>query len=136
MNKNEEILTWQRQKKIILKIYINFPIYKLSTLLNISYILLQKLNKILQEPDCYFVLFWNLKSLILLTLICFIIRCHSLSFFATCRHSLSLVVIPYHFLSWLSLVVPLFVICCTTHCHLLYHSLSLTFLFINDVNPF
>ena len=57
MNKNEEILTWQRQKKIILKIYINFPIYKLSTLLNISYILLQKLNKILQEPDCYFFLF-------------------------------------------------------------------------------
>ena len=57
MNKNDEILTWQRQKKIILKIYINFPTYKLSTLLNISYILLQKLNKILQEPDCYFVLF-------------------------------------------------------------------------------
>ena len=41
-------------QNIILKIYtINFPIYKLSIMLNIysSHILHKKLNKIPQEPD-------------------------------------------------------------------------------------
>ena len=64
-----------------------------------SYILLKKLNKIVQEPDCLSVSFWNIKLLYFtyshsysIVLSLFVIHCHSVSFFVTRCHSLSVVV--------------------------------------------
>ena len=78
-----------------------------------SYILYEKFNKILQEPDWSFVTFWNLKSLCFTCSHSFsfvvplpVIRCHSLSFVITRCHSLSHVVTRCYSLS---LVVPLVV---------------------------
>ena len=73
------------------------------------YTLNKKFNKIVQEPDWLFVSFWNLKSLLLLTLI----RFHSF------YHSLSFIVIFYYSLSFV-----------VTHCHSLYHWLSLVVAFV------
>ena len=94
-----------------------------------SYILLKKLNEIVQEPDCLSVSFWNIKLLYFtyshsysIVLSIAVIRCHSMSFFVTRSHSLSIVV---------PLVVNRFTTRChslsfvVTRCHLLYHSLSL-----------
>ena len=79
-----------------------------------SYILLKKLNIIVEEPDCLSVSLWNIKLLYFtyshshsIVLSRAVIRCHSVSFFVTRCHSLSI-------------VVPLVV----TRCHLLHHSLS------------
>ena len=73
-----------------------------------SYVLLKKLNNIVQEPDCPSVSFWDIKLLyftyshsysIVLSLA--VNHCHSMSFFVTRCHSLSL-------------AVPLVVTCCTS----------------------
>ena len=83
-----------------------------------SYIWHKKLNKIIQEPDWTFVLFWNLKSLYFICshLFSFVVPLpvfpwHSLSFVVTRCHSI------YHSLSFV-------VTRCTTHCYSLYNSLS------------
>ena len=101
-----------------------------------TYILHKKLNKILQESDWLFVLFWHLKSLYFICSHSFsfvvqlpAIRYHSLLFVITRCHSLSLdlsfVVTRCHSLS---LIV--------VSCHSLYHSLPLDVplvcLFINN----
>ena len=122
-----------------------------------SYILHKKLNKILKEQDWHFVLFCDLKSLIVFALIYFHLFNHFLSFAITNFHFLSLIVIHCHLL--LFVVICCHSIChllsfvvsrCTTRCHSLYHSLSyvvtliiirchslsldvpLAYLFIND----
>ena len=139
--------TSMMQARFILKVYHQWFINYLYCWIYSTYILHKKFNKILQEGDWSFVLFWNLKSLyficshslsflVPLPVIC----CHSLSLVITRCHSLSLAVFLCH--SWhliyrsLSLVVIfchslLFVVTsCTTRCHslyrchLLYHSLS------------
>ena len=78
------------------------------------YTLNKKFNKIVQEPDWLFVSFWNLKSLLLLTLICFHSFYHSLSFAVIHCHFLLLIVIRCHSLS---LIVPLVVTRCSIRCH-------------------
>ena len=91
-----------------------------------SYILHKKLNKILQEPDCPFVSFWNLNSFYFIFSHSFsfvvpisIIGCHSLSLVITRCHSLLLIDIRFHSIYHsLSFVVPR----CTTRYHSLYHS--------------
>ena len=91
-----------------------------------SYIFHKKLNKILQEPDCPFVSFWNLNSFYFIFSHSFsfvalipIIGCHSLSLVITLCHSLLLIAIRFHSIYHsLSFVVPR----CTTRCHSLYHS--------------
>ena len=105
-----------------------------------SFILHNKLNKIIQEPDWPFVSFRNIKSLYFtyphsfsFVLSLAVILCHSLSFFVTRCHSLSLVVIHCYSLSFV-------VTCCTTRCHSLSfvvplvvtrcHSLSLVVLLV------
>ena len=88
-----------------------------------SYILHRKLNKIIQEGHSpsrlAFCFFWNIKSLYFtyshsysFVLSLATIHCHSLSFFVTRCHSLSL-------------AVPLVVTRWITRCHSLYHSMSL-----------
>ena len=82
---------------IVLKIYvINFPIYKLSSLL--SSILHKNLNKILEEPDWPFVIL-KLKIINFIFSLWFI-----LALAVICSHSLTFIV---------------------TRCHSFYHSLSL-----------
>ena len=78
-----------------------------------NYILHKKVNKIFQEPDWSFVLFWNLKSLYFTWshLFSFVaplvfIGCLLLLFFITPCHSLSFVSTR-----------------CTNRCHSMYHSL-------------
>ena len=89
-----------------------------------SYILHRKLNKIIQEADwpsrLAFCFFWNIKSLYFtyshsysFVLSLAVIHCHSLLFFVTRCHSLSL-------------AVPLVV----TRCHSLYHSMSFVVPFV------
>ena len=109
-----------------------------------SYILLKKLNEIVQEPDCLSVSFWNMKLLYFTYSHSYSIVLHSLSFSATEYHFLFLVAIRCQSLyDSLSIVLPLvvtrchslslFVTCCTTRCHSL--SLIAPFvvcLFIND----
>ena len=88
-----------------------------------SYILYTKLNKIIQEAGwpsrLAFYFSWNVKSLCFtyfhshwFVLSLAVLCCHSLSFFVTRCHSLSL-------------AAPLVVTRWITHCHSLYHSMSL-----------
>ena len=78
---------------IVLKIYvINFPIYKLSSLL--SSILHKNLNKILEEPDWPFVILkLKIINFIFSHLIYFSSCCHLQSLINVYRHSL-LFVLP------------------------------------------
>ena len=95
-----------------------------------SYILQEKLNKILLEPDWPFVSFWNLKPFNFIFSYSFSFVVPTLSLAVTHCHLLSLVVIHCYSLSFvftrfitrchsLSRVV----IRCTSCCHSLYHSL-------------
>ena len=98
-------------------------------LLIVVYILLKKLNEIVQEPDCLLLHFEIQNYSIVLTLIRIQLFYHSLSFAVTQCHFLLLVAIRcqslYHSLSIVlplvvirchsfSLAVPLVVTCCTT----------------------
>ena len=95
-----------------------------------SYILLKKLNEIVEEPDCLSVSFGNIKLLYFtyphsysIVLSIAVIRCHRMSFFVIGSHSLSIVVplVVNRFTTRchsLSFVVT----CCTTRYHLLHHS--------------
>ena len=81
---------------------------------------LKKINKNLQEPDCFFFSFWNLKSHYLAYFHWFsFIWCHSLPFFCyslsfvlTCCHLLSLPVIRCHLLPNVVLAVHLLLVKC------------------------
>ena len=104
-----QVFSWEH-RKIFKNTY--FEKHLRTAASDSSYILLKKLNKIVQKPDCLSVSFWNIKLFcftyshsywIILSLA--FIRCHSVSFFVTRCHSLSI-------------VVPLVV----TRCHLLHHS--------------
>ena len=117
-----------------------------------SYILHEKLNKILLKPDWPFVSFWNLKPLYFIFSYSFsfvvpipVIGCHSLSLVITRCHSLLLVVVRfhsiYHSLSFvvtrchsLHLSLSFAVTCCTTRCHSFSLDVSIVCLFINDHN--
>ena len=145
--KNQEILEWYRHEILYWK-YISsvspFMNY-LGCWICSSYILHEKLNRILLKPDWPFVSFWNLKPLYFIFSYSFsivvpipVIGCHSLSLVITRCHSLLLVVIRFHSIyHWLSFVVTR---CHSLHlslsfavplvairCHLLYHSLPLVF---------
>ena len=100
-----------------------------------NYILHKKLKKTLQEPDWFFLSFWNLKSLnftcshwFSLILLLDIIFCCSFLFVVTRYHSLSLVVTCSHLLS---LFVPII----DTRCHSLSLVIHCHSLFSLDIPP-
>ena len=111
-----------------------------------GYILHRKLNKIIQEPHWPFVSFETIKSLYFtyshsysFVLSLTVIGCHSLSFFVTRCHSLSMLsfVVTYCTTRYHSLYhsLPRVVIKCTTRCHSLSFVVTrytLLCLFIND----
>ena len=121
-------------QNIILKIYvINFPIFKLSILLNISsYVCIKNWIKFFSNQIglCFILeLKINLVYLLSFAFIRCTTSCHSLSLLVICFYLLSFVVTRCH---WLPLVVPLVVIRChslchsmsfvVTRCHSMYHS--------------